>query len=297
MIDLMTTAEVAAYLRLKERKIYELTRQRRIPCTRVAGKWLFPRRAVDGWIGRHTEYRGASLALAPPVIAGSHDPLLDWAVRQSGCDLAMLTAGSEDGLRRLADAQALAAGIHLIDGETGVYNVPAVTARGAVGGGSIGDIVLLEWAWREQGLVVAAGNPLGLHGLADVKRRRARLACRQEGAGAQALLRHLLKQARISYDGLDVVNPPALNETELAALIVDGKADCGLAIRASARRFRLDFVPLQRERFDLAFRRRDYFEPPLQALIAFTRTAAFAERARELEGYDVGGTGRVIYNA
>src|SRR3989337_938430 len=66
MTDLMTTAEVAAYLRLKERKIYELTRQRRIPCTRVAGKWLFPRRVIDGWIGRHTEYQGTSLALAPP---------------------------------------------------------------------------------------------------------------------------------------------------------------------------------------------------------------------------------------
>jgi molybdate-binding protein len=83
----------------------------------------------------------------------------------------------------------------------------------------------------------------------------------------------------------------------LAASIVDGKADCGLSIRASARRFRLGFVPLQRERFDLAFRRRDYFEPPLQALFAFARTTAFAERARELEGYDIGGTGRVIYNA
>jgi molybdate-binding protein len=107
----------------------------------------------------------------------------------------------------------------------------------------------------------------------------------------------LLKRARLAYDGLNVVPPPALNETELAAAIVDGKADCGLAIRASARRFRLDFVPLQRERFDLAFRRRDYFEPPLQALFAFARTPAFAERARELEGYDVAGTGRVIYNA
>jgi excisionase family DNA binding protein len=292
MNDLMTTAEVAAYLRLKERKIYELTRQRRIPCTRVAGKWLFPRRVIDGWIGRHTEYRGKAAAAAPPVIAGSHDPLLDWAVRQSGCDLAMLTAGSEDGLRRLADGQALAAGIHVIDGDTGAYNVPAVMAHGAMG-----EIVLIEWAWREQGLVVAAGNPLGLRSLADVKRRRARLACRQEGAGAQTLLRHLLKRARLAYDGLNVVPPPALNETELAAAIVDGKADCGLAIRASARRFRLDFVPLQRERFDLAFRRRDYFEPPLQALFAFARTPAFAERARELEGYDVAGTGRVIYNA
>ena len=292
LTDLMTTAEVAAYLRLKERKIYELTRQRRIPCTRVAGKWLFPRRVIDGWIGSHTEYRGAGIAPPPPVIAGSHDPLLDWAVRQSGCDLAMLTAGSEDGLRRLADGQALAVGIHVIDGDTGAYNVPAVTAQN-----TLGEVVLMEWAWREQGLVVAAGNPLGLRALADVRRRRARLACRQEGAGAQTLLRHLLKQARISYDGLNVVTPPALNETELAALILDGKADCGISIHASAKRFRLGFVPLQRERFDLAFRRRDYFEPPLQALFAFTRTPAFAERARELEGYDVGGTGRVIYNA
>ncbi|MEX0758629.1 MAG: helix-turn-helix domain-containing protein, partial [Tistlia sp.] len=106
--ELMTTREVADYLRLKERRIYELVRQRAIPCTRVTGKWLFPKPLIDLWLSRHLE--GSPPASAPPpVVAGSQDPLLDWAVRESGCGLALLPGGSLDGLARLARGEALAA--------------------------------------------------------------------------------------------------------------------------------------------------------------------------------------------
>jgi excisionase family DNA binding protein len=290
--DLMTTAEVAAYLRLKERKLYELVRERRIPCARITGKLLFPRRLVDLWVGRHVDFAGDLPDPPPPVIAGSHDPLLDWAVRESGCGLALLTAGSEDGLRRLARGDALAAGLHIVDPTTGDYNVPALT-----GMGPLGDLVMIEWAWRDQGLVVATGNPLRLAGLADVATRRARLAIRQEGAGAQILLRHLILAAGLDYAAFNLAGPPAIDETELALAVLDGKADCGIAVRAVARRHRLDFLPLHRERFDVVLRRRDFFEPPMQRLLAFARSDAFARRAAELSGYDVAGIGRVTYNA
>src|SRR5690242_11408166 len=107
--ELMTTGEVAAYLRLKERKIYELVRQQRIPCARVTGKLLFPKQTIDLWVASQTEFAGPELRLPPPVAAGSHDPLLEWALLQSGCELALLTGGSADGLRRLAAGQAVLA--------------------------------------------------------------------------------------------------------------------------------------------------------------------------------------------
>jgi excisionase family DNA binding protein len=292
MQEFMNTAEVADYLRIKERTVYELVRTRRIPCSRVTGRWLFPKRMIDLWVTRNAELPDAGLQTAPPVVAGSHDPLLEWAVRESGCELALLSAGSEDGLRRLAAGQALVAGLHLIDPDSGAYNLPTVAAIGR-----LTDLVLIEWAWRDQGLVVPPGNPLGIAALEDLKAKEARVARRQEGAGAQILLRHLLDRAGVAYDELRIIDPPMRTETDLAAAVLDGKADCGLAIRAVARRFRLDFVPLHRERFDLAMRRRDYFEPALQTLFRFIRSPAFAERAQELGGYDVRETGRVVYNA
>jgi molybdate-binding protein len=85
-------------------------------------------------------------------------------------------------------------------------------------------------------------------------------------------------------------------ETDLAAAIADGRADAGLGIEAAARAHGLTFIPLAVERMDLVMRRRDAFEPPLQALVAFTRTPEFAQQATAMAGYDVGATGRVTFN-
>ena len=130
MSDLMNTQEVASYLRIKERKIYDLVRQGGIPCTRVGGKWLFPRDRIDQWLERAgtapPERRATVAAVAPRVMAGSHDPLLEWCVASSGCGLALLSGGSLDGLERLAAGQASACGIHVLDPATGTYNVPAI---------------------------------------------------------------------------------------------------------------------------------------------------------------------------
>lgn len=290
MNELMTTAEVAAYLRLKQRKIYELVRAKRIPCSRVTGKLLFPKQAIDAWVSRHTEFAAGGSQAAPPIVAGSHDPLLEWALRESGCELAMLTGGSEDGLKRLAAGQAVAAGIHIVDFATGDYNVPALR-----GDGAFADVVLIEWAQRQQGLVIAAGHHR-VAGIADVIKKRLRVIARQEGAGAQSLLRYLLQRERLVYEKLTLVPAPALTETDLAAAVHDGKADCGIAIEAVARRFRLGFIPLQIERFDLAMRRRDYFEPSIQRLLGFARSAACVARAAELGGYDISKCGRVTLN-
>lgn len=289
----MTTREVAEYLRIKERKVYDLVRRRRIPCSRVTGKWLFPRVLIDLWVNEHVEYRprGRLTRPAPAVVAGSHDPLLDWAIGESGSDLALLAGGSLDGLRRLARGEAAVAGIHLLDPDSGAYNVTAV-------GRALPelDTVMIEWAWRRQGLVLAAGNPRAVGGVADLAARRLTVIRRQDESGSELLLRHLLRQAGVDPAGLDVVPRVARSESELALAISEGRAEAGLGIAAVARRYRLDFLPLARERYDLVMRRRDYFEPPVQKLLAFARTPEFAARAAEMGGYDVGGLGRVTYN-
>ncbi len=291
MADLMTTAEVAAYLRIKERKVYELVRERRIPCSRAAGKWLFPRHLIDLWVIAGVEDAGLRAEPAPPIVAGSQDPLLDWALQESGSELAMFACGSTGGLERLADGKAVAAGLHLLDPETGAYNVAAVSrVLGTM------QAVLIEWAWRSQGLVVARGNPLGIAGIADLARAGVRVAHRQEGAGSAVLFDHLLAQAGLVRDAIGFLPETSKGETELGLAVLENRADAGLAVEGVAGQLKLDFVSLARERFDLAVRRRDYFEPPIQKLLAFSRTDAFAARAAEFGGYDISALGHVVWN-
>ncbi|MGQ0676599.1 MAG: substrate-binding domain-containing protein [Rhodospirillales bacterium] len=290
--DMMTTHEVADYLRVKERKIYELVRDKLIPCSRVTGKWLFPRRLIDRWVAENADYAGVARPAPPPVIAGSHDPLLDWAARESGCGLALLPGGSLDGLRRLARGEATLCGLHLRDGAGDGYNTEA--ARDMLAGA---DVVLVEWAWRRQGLVLAPGNRLKIAGIADLKKKKARVVRRQAEAGSQVLLLRLLEEAGIAPGDIAFADPPAMSETELGMAVLEGRADAGLAVEAAARQLKLDFVPLARERYDLAMRRRDYFEAPVQRLLAFARDKRFAAQAARLGGYEVGGAGTVRYNA
>src|SRR5215218_448220 len=291
MTDLLNTDEAAAYLRLSERKLYELVANGAVPCTKVTGRWLFPKAALDRWLAAGlARPAGFVPAAAPPIVGGSHDPLLEWALRESGSGLASLPEGSEAGLRRLARGEVTAAAIHVhrLDGDDEAANLDAVADAPG-----LHDVVVIACARREQGLLVAPGNPLQLRDIADVAARRARLALRPQGAGAQLLLLALLARAGLAFDALALVKPVCPTGADIAQAVRSGRADCGIATRAVAQATGLDFVPLTWERFDLALHQRDYFRPGLQALFKFVRTAAFRDRAAELAGYDVSEAGDV----
>jgi len=287
---LMTTAEVADYLRVKERTIYEMVARQTIPFTRATGKLLFPRRLVDAWLEAQTELPGTGIAPAPPIYAGSNDPLLEWALRQSGSGLAVLARGSVQGLEDLAAGRAVLAGFHLLDPETGEWNRAA--ARSHLPGRGH---VLIHWARRTQGLIIAAGNPKGISGLREAADRGLRFATRTGGAGSTRLFEVLLARDGLSMADLTTVDRPAETHADLATLIETGEADCGLGLQSVAGH--LGFIPLVAdESFDLAMSRRDYFDPPIQTLLAFTRSGTFARRAEHLGGYDLTDIGRVLSN-
>jgi putative molybdopterin biosynthesis protein len=291
MNELLTTEEAAAYLRLSERKLYDLVAAGAVPCTKATGRWLFPKSDLDQWLAAEAIKPAAlSRASAPPIIGGSQDPLLDWALRESGSGLASLPEGSESGLRRLRNRQVVAAAIHLhrLDGDDENANIETVSADA-----SLYDAVVISFARREQGLLVAKGNPEKLSDVSSVLRRKARLVQRPQGAGAQLLLLALLNAA-----GADVVQlpkglPVCPTGPDIAQAIRAGHADCGIATRAVADTAGLEFLPLTWERFDLVLRQRDYFLPPQQVLFEFLRSPAFVRRAKELSGYDTEGSGKV----
>jgi excisionase family DNA binding protein len=288
--ELLTTEEAAAYLRLSERKLYELVAKSEVPCTKVTGKWLFPKAALSRWLAAGMMAPGTARTTAPPIVGGSHDPLLEWALRESGSQLASLPEGSETGLSRLRLGEVVAAAIHLhrLDGDDERANIEAVAAAPG-----LRDAVLIAFAQREQGLVVAPGNPLALSDIASVAACEARLALRPDGAGAQLLLLALLARAGLAPNALATAKSVCPTGSDIAQAVRSGRADCGIATRSVAQAAGIGFVALTRERFDLALRQRDYFLPGPQALFGFMRTAAFRERAAELGGYDVGEAGAV----
>src|SRR5262245_25639272 len=97
MPELLTTDEAAAYLRLSERKLYELVANGAVPCSKITGRWLFPKAALDRWVTEGLVMPATLAQPAPPIIGGSHDPLLEWALRESASSLASLPEGSEAG--------------------------------------------------------------------------------------------------------------------------------------------------------------------------------------------------------
>ncbi len=291
-MEFFTSGEAADYLRLKERKLYDLVATGAVPCTKVTGRWLFPKAELDRWVmASVAQPAGLAPPDPPPIVGGSHDPLLEWALRESGSGLATLPEGSERGLERFAAGEVAAAAIHLhtLDRGDADANIAAVrqTAKAH-------DAVLIAFVRREQGLVVAPGNPLGLGAITDVVERRARLALRPKGAGAQLLLLALLHQADTDFTAV-AHGPVCPTGPDIAQAIRAGRADCGIATRSVANAAGLAFVPIVWESFDLALRQRDYFRPPLQAFFRFLNSGELTARAREAGGYDVSIAGQVRY--
>lgn len=275
----LTTREVAELLRVKERKVYDLAAAGEIPHRRVTGKLLFPRAELTAWIEA-----SPGGALRPPVLTGSHDPLLDWALRESGSGLAALWNGSGEGLDLFAQGGAALTGLHLPD-STGGWNREAAARAGSDG-------VLLAWAKRSRGLILAPG--VRIAGIGDLRGRR--VVRRQAGAGGARLLAGLLAEAGLGEDDLAPAGELARTEAEAAQAVAQGAAEAALGIEAMARGFGLGFLPLLQERYDLLIDRRAYFSPPLQRLMGFAQSPALGEKAAALGGYDVTGLGAVRWN-
>src|SRR5664279_1107924 len=150
-MQLFTTAEAASYLRLKERKIYEMVAEGSVPCTKVTGRWLFPKAELDHWLASSISRPvGLSGTKPAPIVAGSHDPLLEWALRESSSGLATLAVGSEAGLASFIASETIAAAIHLhaLEDPVADANVAAMASRS-----DMHDSVMIAFCRREQGFL------------------------------------------------------------------------------------------------------------------------------------------------
>ena len=288
MSDYFTTEELAGFLRIKSRKVYDLVSKDLVPHSRVMGKLLFSKIEISNWIsGNKTE--DIHLKSVPIVLLGSHDPLLELAVKNSKSGIAMSFDGSTQGIERFKLNEGFVSGLHLYDNDENIWNVPIVKKQ-------LSDkaVVLIEWAKRERGLIFKENNNIKNISIKNYKGKR--LVRRQIGSGSEIYLQYILRTYNLSYDDFKRTEI-AYSENDAVHLVLSDKADVTLGLKSEAKKYQLGFCPIITERFDLVVDRKFWFEKPFQDLLNFCKTSHFKEIASNLDGYNIINLGKVHFNS
>jgi putative molybdopterin biosynthesis protein len=264
---------------------------------RADGLLVVPAGVEGHHAGEHVDVallRGVGEIDRTIVAVGSHDLVLDLAASKlravdPGVTLASSNVGSLGGLVALRDGLCHLAGSHLLDPETGEYTLPYVDR---VLGGR--DVAIVRLVHREQGLIVAPGNPLAIDAIEDVARADVRYINRQRGAGTRVLLDHELSRREIPGDAVNGYAREEHTHLAIAAAIAAGRADAGLGIMAAARAFGLDFVPVTREPYDLVLMSDTLEDPITGPLWTLLHDPDFRSAVEGLGGYDASEMGRRI---
>jgi excisionase family DNA binding protein len=287
----LTVQEVASYLRINEKKVYELVKEGSLPATKITGKWLFPRRLVEEWL---LESAHAGVLADRLLVAGSDDPLLATALACLAADVgdaalvALSPTGTRGGLALLSRGRTNVCGIHW--GSSEASDAQHWRLVRAFHGHQ--QWTMVRMARREQGVMLsprlAGGGPLEALAVPEL-----RWVLRQPGAGSQHFLRSKLHDFGLKLEALNATDV-ALTERHAASLIVHGRADCAPGVRSAAAEFGLPYLALGWESFDLVLPRSVYFRRLFQDLIALIGSERGRRLAAALEGYDLGPLGQLV---
>ncbi|HMA80741.1 MAG TPA: helix-turn-helix transcriptional regulator [Candidatus Binatia bacterium] len=295
--ELLNVREVARYLGINEKKVYFLAKTGKIPCTRVTGKWTFPKNLVAQWIEQSASAMvarsRAQESRAYILAAGSDDPSLGilrelYEAQAQPASFFMATLGSSVGLQALQGGAVDVALAHLLE--------PARPMEGRSSNRRAfpGTAAVVALFHRELGLLVARGNPLRVGSIRDLARGNVRYINRQSGSGTRIYFDQELLKLRIKPQKIFGYGTAVSTHIDVGLQILRGDADVGLATRTAAQLSGLDFIPLTRERFDLCVRKESFFESRIQALLAVVGSREFRRRVHDMGGYDVTESGRII---
>ena len=226
------------------------------------------------------------------VVVGSHDVTIDIIgdeIRRRGHNVRVSSGnvGSLGGILALRKGACHMAGSHLLDTETGQYNISYIQKylRGVKA--SVFNLVL-----RDQGLIIPAGNPKGITGIEDLTREDITLINRQAGSGTRVLFDYKLEQLGIESESIKGYGHEEFTHMAVAVDVLSGAADCGMGIYAAAKALHLDFIPMEREQYDLILPSSMVEDPNIQVVFEIIRSNTFRERVTALGGYDASKSGQ-----
>lgn len=300
--EMMNTKEVARYLGIHEKQVYALIKSKRIPSTRVTGKWVFPRKLIDDWIESNAkkgmgQAREKSRGIEGALLAsGSNDPILDilqTLLKKTHREFYIFSAntGSTEGLKALNRGYTDVAWSHLLDPKTGEYNIPFLPTYVP----NLKPVVVNLFS-RDLGFIVAPKNPLGIKGFDDLSRKGVRFINRQPGSGTRVLLDHHLKRLKISPSKISGYENEVFTHFEVGLSILSKEVDVGIATVAVSNLLGLSFIPVTRERFDMILDQRTFFEPGIQSILEALHSAEFRNRVARLGSYEFKDSGKIIYS-
>jgi len=298
----MSTKEVARYLGIHEKQVYALIKAKRIPSTRVTGKWVFPRKLIDEWIETNArsgmaEARRKSKRIEGALLAaGSNDPLLDILktyIRKTYPEFYIFSSntGSTDGLKALNQGYTDIAWSHLLDPKSGQYNIPFLSTYLP----NLNTVVVNLFN-RDLGFLVAPGNPLRIRGFKDLAKPKVRFINRQKGSGTRVLLDHHLKNLKIPAPTIKGYENEVYTHFEVGLSILAKEADVGLATGSVSKLLGLSFLPLTHESFDMLLDQSTFFERGVQAFIEILNSREFRNRVENLGSYDFKNSGKILYS-
>jgi excisionase family DNA binding protein len=300
--EMMSTKEVAKYLGIHEKQVYALIKLKRVPCTRVTGKWVFPRKLIDEWIDSDAriglkEARQKSKRIEGAYLAsGSNDPILDILqtyLKRSYPEFYIFSSntGSTEGLKALNMGYTDIAWSHLFDPKSGEYNIPFLSTY-------LPNLkpVVVNLFRRELGFVIAPKNPLGFRGFEDLAGKEIKFINRQKGSGTRVLLDHHLKGLRIPSSKIKGYEREVYTHFEVGLSILSKEANVGIATSAVSKFLGLPFIPITRENFDMLLDQSTFFEKGVQAFIEILNSSEFRNRVARLGNYDFGNSGKILYS-
>lgn len=287
-MEIISAKELAAYLKINEKKVYRLVQEGKIPHIKIGGKVAFTKELVNRWILENTEMERHIL------IAGSDDVLLrriiDIYNAESTQKVFYAPIGSINGLKLLEEKGATMSCVHILDIEKKDYNASYVL-RYLKGN----EYVVIRLFSRQQGLYIKQGNPRHIRDLNDLMRPDVSFVNRNKGSGTRLLFDFLLSEARIERDRINGYTNEVESHLQSGLTVFKGEADTAFGIGYIARSLNLDFILLMNEKFDLVIPKENYYSHRIKAFLSFFDQSKIISKIKDFAGYSLEEMGNIIH--
>lgn len=296
-----TPDEVAQLFQISKHTVYELIKRGELQAFKVGNKMRIEHEEIERY-KESTKAPAKKMSVEqmdthvslPIRLSGSHDFLVEHFVKQTSKDLQLQIQptyiGSLEGLMMLYRGQSDIAAIHLLDPASQEYNLPFIHQLFVYE-----SISVVRFVSREQGFIVAKGNPKGIYDFNDLVGNNVQFVNRQKGAGTRFLFDSMLSKNGIAPADVNGYSNEEWNHLSTASYISRGLADVAFGIQSAASHLGLDFIPVAKEQFDLVFRFTNENKQKLTDLINYLQSPGFKNSLTDLEGYDIQDLGTIIY--